>query len=62
METKGKATITIDQRQISVEFEGQWTRRMIEAAYTNMIKNLKPYILQQTKAQSEKPKKKGIEK
>jgi len=63
MENKlSKATIAMDKREIVVEFEGLWTRRMVEGAYNAMLRNLRAYILQQSAFKSEKSIKKGTKK
>jgi hypothetical protein len=59
---KGKATISIDRNEILVDYEGDWTKGMVDAAHYAMLKELRAYILKRHKEQSEKPKKKGNEK
>ena len=39
-----KATITIKQKEVTVDFKGLWTRSLIDAAYRTMLRSLPRHV------------------
>ena len=58
----GKATIEISDREIDVQFEGLWTKQMVEAAHWAMLKGLRAHIVKGHSEKSETQIRKGMKK